>query len=70
MASTTTVSERITAAVLDSGHTQGRVARHLGLSRVAVNDRMRGRTRWSVDDVLGLSGLLGVHVADLLEERS
>lgn len=67
MANNQTVAERVADAVRASGHTQGHVAEHLGLSRVAVNDRMRGRTRWSVDDVLALADLLDVHLSDLIE---
>lgn len=64
---TVTVSEQIANAVRTSGHSQSHIAHHLGLSRVSINDRLRGRTRWSVDDVLALADLLDVHVSDLIE---
>lgn len=64
---TQTVTAHIAQVVRDSGHTQGHIAQHLGLSRVAVSDRLRGRTRWAVDDVLGLAQLLEVPPADLIE---
>lgn len=58
--------DAITAAVRDSGYTQQRVADLLGVSRPAVADRMRGRTRWTVEDVARLSRELGLTPDELI----
>lgn len=47
---------QITAAVRRSGIPQGQIAALLGISRVAVNDRMAGRARWQLSEVVELAG--------------
>lgn len=47
--------------------TQAQLAAALGVTQPAVSARLRGRTRWSVDDLDKLSELFGMRVADLVE---
>lgn len=59
--------DQITAAVRASGIPQGQIAALLGISRVAVNDRMAGRARWQLAEVVTLGGTLS-EVHDVLME--
>lgn len=49
-----------------SGQTQAMLARLLGLSQSSFSDRMSGRSRWSVREVLTLAHHLGMSVDDLV----
>ena len=45
---------------------QTETAAHIGLSYASFNDRLRGRTPFSVDQLLALANLFGVGVSDLV----
>jgi len=47
---------------------QSVIAEHLGMSRMAVNDRFRYRTPWTVDELGGVAALFDVPVGVLLGE--
>lgn len=63
---TPVVGPRIAALVDESGLSQSEVARRLGMNRSAFHDRLRGRTRWSADELPALAAALGKHPAELL----
>lgn len=49
------------------GILQSDLADGLGMSRMAVSDRFRGRTPWTVDELAMVAEMLGVPLAVLLE---
>ena len=62
----TPVGPRIADLTHSSGLKQAYIAQRLGMSRVALNDRLRGRTRWTADELPAIARVLGVHPAELL----
>lgn len=60
------VAGNIRAEVARRGWTQLDLGRHMGMSRVAVGDRYRNRTPWTVDEIERAAHLFGVRPADLL----
>lgn len=62
------MSVRIRQAVREAGVTQDAVAKQLHLSRQAVQDRLRGRTRWTTQEAAVLARVLGVRLVDLLDD--
>lgn len=56
------MDRRIMAALAAERITQLELAALLGISRPAVSDRMRGRSRWSLAEVVALADRLGVSV--------
>ena len=42
------------------------MSRRVGMSKVAMSDRYRGRTPWALDELELVAGALGVEVGDLL----
>ena len=60
------VGDRIADLVRASGVKQAALARRLHLHPVSLSDRLRGRTRWTADELLPLARVLGVHPAELL----
>lgn len=53
------------AHMVARGLTQYDLAELLGVSRSAVSDRLSGRTRWSLDDVVTLADAWDIPVQDL-----
>lgn len=51
------------------GRPQVVIRRRLGWGHQYLSDRMRGRTGWSVDDLVALCYALDVGPADLLDEK-
>ena len=47
---------------------QSVIAEHLGMSRMAVNDRFRYRTPWTVDELGGLAQMFDVPIGVLVGE--
>lgn len=60
------VAGNIRAETARRGFRQSDVARAVSLSPMAVSDRYRGRTPWSLDEVDTVARWLGVPVAALL----
>lgn len=60
------IGPRIADLVRESGLKQAYIARRLNLSRSAVSDRLRGRTRWSADELAPLAHVLHLRLVDLL----
>lgn len=58
--------QRIAAAIRRSPLTQTEIGHRLGLSKQAMSDRMVGRTRWSLADVVEIAAILEVSVDDLI----
>ena len=48
------------------GWTQTELAHRMGMSKMAVSDRYRERTPWTVDELEKLADLFGVEVGELL----
>lgn len=63
------MANQIAAAIRRSPRSQRFYASALGLSPQAMNDRMRGRTRWSLADAIILSRLLGKTVDELVGDE-
>lgn len=51
MATNVAISREVRRYIESEGLTLSEAARQLGYSRSTLNDRLRGRTRWSLDDV-------------------
>ena len=62
------VDGRIARLVLESGYTHAAVSRRLGVDRSTVSSRLRGETRFTARELPALAQMLGVTVAQLLEE--
>ena len=60
------VAANVRALCAVRGWHQGILAERLGVARITVGDRARGRTPWTIDEVAKLSEVFGVEVADLL----
>ena len=58
----TVVAANVRAEAARRGLTQADMARILGVSRMAMSDRYRGRTPWSIDDLEVVSMALHVPV--------
>lgn len=58
----------IREAVRRSPLTQTEIGSHLGLSQPAISDRLRGRTRWTAEEVRRLARLLDTTVDELLND--
>lgn len=65
MAELTPVADAISTRLASSSLTQQTAANELGMSRVALNSRLNGHTRWRADELPAVADLLGVTVADL-----
>lgn len=63
-----TPQERISNALTLTGRTHLDIAEHLGLQRVAVTQRMNGRTLWSLADAIQVAHLLDVPLDALVKE--
>lgn len=62
------MTTRIRSAVASSGVRQESLASHLHMSRQALQDRLRGRTRWTTQEAAVLARVLGVRLVDLLDD--
>ena len=60
------VAANVRAEAARRGMTQADVARAMGLSRMAVSDRYRGRTPWTLDELEAVSSRLRCPVSALL----
>ena len=63
---TTLVGERVHALMWSGRRTQKQLAAILGIDQSAVSARLRGKTEWSVVDLIVTAEWLGVPPADLL----
>lgn len=61
-----TVAANIRAEAARRRQTQTSLGRALGMSQVAVSDRYRGRTPWTLNEVEAVARLLQVPAAELL----
>lgn len=64
-----TPHEHVTAALRASGISRGSIEEVLGLHRISLSDRMRGRTRWTLEECVELADLLGTTVDELVGPR-
>lgn len=62
----TPLSPRVTALLRESGITQDVIGQHLGLTRVAVSDRMTGRTRYTAEELPAIASMLSMTLAELV----
>ena len=60
------VNAEIRAGMARKALTQSDVASVLGLSQASVNDRLKGRREWRLDELLKVADLLGVQASALL----
>lgn len=60
------LADTVGDAVRRAAITQADLATTLGMGRVALCDRLRGRTRWAAVELAQLAAVLGVDIADLL----
>ena len=63
---TTKVAANVRAEMGRAGVSQAELASVLGLSQAAVSKRLRGSTRWRVDELAATASHLGVPLAVLL----
>lgn len=56
----------VRAALVESGLKQTAVAPRLGISRPALSDRLRGRTRFTTAELPAIASMLGMSLVDLL----
>lgn len=56
----------VRAALVESGLKQTAVAPRLGISRPALSDRLRGRTRFTTAELPAVAAVLGMSLVDLL----
>lgn len=62
------LTPRVIEALRESGYKQSYLADRLGMARPTLSDRMRGRTRFTADELPAIAHVLGMTVAELLEE--
>lgn len=60
------VAGNVRAEAARAGLTQSELARALGVSRMAVSDRYRGRTPWTLDELEVVGAILGLEPAEFL----
>ena len=60
------VAANVRAEAARRGLTQAKMAALLGMSRMAMSDRFRGRTPWTLDELEDLARKFGTTVEDLL----
>ena len=58
-----TIEQVVADALAATGLSQAQVAYRLGMSRQALSDRLRGRTRWTTTDLPVACQLAGVSVS-------
>lgn len=61
-----TPQRRVTAAVIASGRSGADVARHIGIPRKRVYERLHNRSRWQLAEAAQLADLLGVSLDALV----
>ena len=64
------VAENIRTESARRGFSQAAIAREVGMSQPAVNQRWRGVTRWQLDELDSLARLFGVSVAYLVSDNA
>ena len=64
------VAENIRTESARRGFSQSAIAREVGMSQPAVNQRWRGVTRWQLDELDSLARLFGVSVAYLVSDNA
>lgn len=64
------IAERVRELMDERGLTQQQVGLALGYSQQAISDRLRGRTRFGVDELNELADLFAVPVQTLLQPRA
>lgn len=63
------MADAITAKLRAAGITQEALSPVLGLSRPAISDRMRGRTRWALTEAREIADLLGITLDSLVGDE-
>lgn len=63
-----TFTRSIAARLAYAGLTRLEVSERLGLYPSAVSDRIRGRSRWQLEELIALAGLLDLDPVDLISE--
>ena len=64
------VAENIRTESARRGFSQSAIAREVGMSQPAVNQRWRGVTRWQLDELDSLARLFGASVAYLVSDNA
>lgn len=64
------IAENVRAALARRRLEQTAVAAHLGMSRGALGDRVRGVTHFRVDELQAIAALVDVPLTELLEPRT
>lgn len=59
------INEKVGAWLLIPGNTQDALAERIGISRQSLAKRLQGSAEWKWQEVLALSDVLGVSLADL-----
>lgn len=54
------MADQISTRLRLSGVTHETLAQALGMSRPAISDRMRGRTRWTLLEAIEIARLMGI----------
>jgi DNA-binding XRE family transcriptional regulator len=58
------INEKIGAWLL-KGHTRDQLAKELGISRPALNNRISGESKWDWDDVINIARVTGCTLNEL-----
>ena len=59
------INEKVGAWLLVPGNTQDALTERIGISRLSLAKRLQGSAEWKWQEVLALSDVLGVSLADL-----
>lgn len=58
---------KLRGKIVEVFRTQESFAKALGMSRVALNNKLNGRTDWTSEEIYRACNLLGIHLADNAE---
>jgi len=59
------INEKIGAWLIEQGNSRKELAEALGMSRPTLNGRLDGATKWSWEEVVKLSGIIGCSLDEL-----
>ena len=59
------INEKVGAWLLEDGNTRTRLAREVGISRPALNNRLNGRAKWNWDEVIEVARVTGCTLDEL-----
>jgi DNA-binding XRE family transcriptional regulator len=60
------ISKNVDVYVLEHGTTKDAIAKHIGISRSSLYDKLNGKRPWMLNEAIDLASLMGCTVADLI----